>query len=304
VINRVNPAQHQSQPNLPQSSVPNLPQQQVLQQIPPVPVLQHIPSSASTANANLLPAQPGALPVSSTPLLGAVGGVNLVPSRAEINHQPDVDLPRFTMNLPPLYNTGYGSQGRRFMDPRNVLYHDNNDLQWDNAYQIQLSTDVDFNIPTGSAARSNNPFVQHPPLASSDPKYPSLPAISHHPHAFPNQTTASPPILHGTLGPQTLMPGTTTTVSSLQTPVLAPSQVAPIVITPVTTTGTRPKTPVMSPPPPPPPNPPTDHIITRSVTGNSKPIQVQGFVQSVGKRLANSVKNKQEKDHNTRSISK
>jgi hypothetical protein len=207
------------------------------------------------------------------------------------------------MNLPPLYHTGYGSQGRRFMDPRNVLYHDNNDLQWDNAYQIQLSTDVDFNIPTGSAARSNNPFVQHPPLASSDPKNPSLPAISHHPHAFPNQTTVSPPILHDTLGPQTLVPGTNTTVS-IQTPVLAPSQVAPIVITPVTTTGTRPKTPVMSHPLLPPPNPPTDHIITRSVTGNSKPIQVQGFVQSVGKRLANSVKNKQEKDHNTRSISK
>jgi hypothetical protein len=222
------------------------------------------------------------------------------------------------MNLPPLYHTGYGSQGRRFKDPRNVLFHDNNDLQWDNAYQIQLSTDVDFNIPAGSArSNSNNPFVQNPPLASSDPKYPSLPAnlyssvpaisysstptiahtspqaISHHPHAFPTQITASPPILHGSLGPQTVMSGTTTTVSSLQTPVLAPSQVAPTVTTSVSTTGTRPKTPVMSPPPPPPPNPPTDHIITRSVTGNSKPIQVQGFVQSVGKRLANSVKNKQ-----------
>jgi hypothetical protein len=206
------------------------------------------------------------------------------------------------MNLPPLYNTGYGSQGRRFMDPRNVIYHDN-DMQWDNAYQIQLSTDVDFSIPTGSAARSNNPFVRHPPLASSVPKNPSLPAISHHPYAFPNQTTVSPPILHDTLGPQTLVPGTNTTVS-IQTPVLAPSQVAPIVTTQVTTTGTRPKTPVMSHPLLPPPNPPTDHIITRSETGNSRPIQVQGFVQSVGKRLANSVKNKQEKDHNTRSISK
>jgi hypothetical protein len=199
VINQFNSAQHQSQPNLPQSSVPNLSQQQVL---------QPIPSSASTVNANILPAQPGVPPVSST--FGAVGGINLVPSQPLINDQPDVDLPRITMNLPPLYHTGYGSQGRRFKDPRNVLFHDNNDLQWDNAYQIQLSTDVDFNIPAGSVrSNSNNPFVQNPPLASSDPKYPSLPvnfygsvpaisysstptiahtspqAISHHPHAFP-----------------------------------------------------------------------------------------------------------------------
>ena len=92
------------------------------------------------------------------------------------------------------------------------------------------------------------------------------------------------------------------TVSALQTPVLTPSQVAPIVITPVTTTGARPKTPIMSPPPP--PNPTTDHI-TRSMTGNSQPRQfTQGFVTSVGKRFANSVKSKQEKDHKTRSISK
>jgi hypothetical protein len=206
------------------------------------------------------------------------------------------------MNLPPLHNTGYGSQGRRFMDPRDVIYHEN-DMQWDNTYQFQLSTDVDFSIPTGSTARSNNPFVRHPPLASSVPKNPSLPAISHYPDAFPNQTTVSPPILHDTLGPQTLVPGTNTTVP-IQTPVLAPNQVAPIVTTQVTTTGTRPKTPVMSHPLLPPPNPPTDHIITRSETGNSRPIQVQGFVQSVRKSLANTVKNKQEKNHNTRSISK
>ena len=95
------------------------------------------------------------------------------------------------MTLPPLLNTEYGSQRRRFMDPRDVIYHEN-DMQWDNTYQFQLSSDVDFSIP----ARSNNPFVHHPPLASSVPKNPSLPAISHDPHAFPDQTTVSPPMLH------------------------------------------------------------------------------------------------------------
>jgi hypothetical protein len=87
------------------------------------------------------------------------------------------------------------------------------------------------------------------------------------------------------------------TVSAFQTPVLTPNQVAPIVITPVTT-GARPKTPTV-PPPPPLSNP--DHV-TRSITGNSQPRQ--GFVRSVGKSFVNSVKSKQKKDQKTRSISK
>ena len=76
------------------------------------------------------------------------------------------------------------------------------------------------------------------------------------------------------------MSGTTTTVTSLQTPVLAPSQITPTVITPVST-GARPKI-VMSPPPPSILQI-TDPILTRSLTGNSKPVQTPGFVQSVKK---------------------
>jgi hypothetical protein len=104
------------------------------------------------------------------------------------------------MNLPPLYQTpSQGRLGMNFKDPRNVLYHDT-DMQWD-AYQFQLSSDIDFNVPLPSGpARSNNPFVQNP-LAQSDPKYPSLPAITHIPYGRPNQITGSPPIRHGTLGP-------------------------------------------------------------------------------------------------------
>jgi hypothetical protein len=183
------------------------------------------------------------------------------------------------MTLPPLLNAEYESRGRRFMDPRDMIYHEN-DMLWDNNHhQFQLTSDVDFRIP----ARSNNPFVQ-PPLASSVPKNPSLPAISHDPHAFPDQTTVSPPMLHE------------------RTPALAPNQVDPNVPTQVTTTGTRPKTPVMTHPLQPPPNPPTEHIVTRSET-NSMPVPVQGFVQSVKKSLANTM-NSKEKSYNTRSFSK
>ena len=293
--------------------------------------LNPIPTVASSVHANIPQPQPGLAqpgvppppPVPSS--MGAVGGTNHLPSQPLIN-DPDIDLPRITMNLPSFYHTGYGDQGRRFRDPRNVLFHDNNDLVWDNSYQIQLSNDVDHHIPVNAARpNSGNPFLP-PPLASSDPKYPSLPlnfygsvpaisyastptivhtspqAISHQPNAFPTQTTVSQPILPGSLGSQTVMSGTTTTVTSLQTLVLAPSRIAPTVITPVST-GARPKI-VMSPPPPPSILQITDHIITRSLTGNSKPVQTQGFVQSVKKGLANSVKNKQEKGHKTRSISK
>jgi hypothetical protein len=113
----------------------------------------------------------------------------------------------------------------------------------------QPSSQPQNNIPTGPARSNQN-------LASSDPKYPSLPvmphssvpaisyssthviahssvtaiahsslpAISHHPYAHPNQTTASPPILHGTLGPQELVspPPPTQLHTNLQKPVSPP----------------------------------------------------------------------------------
>ena len=90
----------------------------------------------------------------------------------------------------------------------------------------------------------------------------------------------------------------TTKVTSLNTPILSTSKVAPAVIIPVST-GTRPKV-VMSPPPPS-ILPITDPILTRSLTGNSRP--APGFMQNVKQTFSNTVKNKQGKG-GTRSMSK
>jgi hypothetical protein len=180
------------------------------------------------------------------------------------------------MNLP---KTGFGGQAKNYSDPRNILYHNNEDLVWDNSYNIHLTNDIDHRLPNNAPPNSGNPFLP-PPLASST-KYPDLPTNSinfygsgvqsppqdinqqNHQNVFPAQPTVTPqPILSGLTGSQL---GVTTTVTSVTTPILSSSTLAPAVIVPVST-GARPKH-IMSPPPPS-ILPITDPIQTRSLTGH------------------------------------
>ena len=292
------------------------------QPVPPV-------APVHAGGASLLPVQTGSVTFAPAHTHGATGGTEIVPharsnddsfqtalDNLNINEQPS-----FSVNLPPLFqNQTGGRRGIKFTDPRYVLnYSMDQDMAWDD-YHIQLTSDVDFLVPSNSGptptvvqpnARANGQFAP-PPLAQSNPKYPTLPTTNHSPYGpHPNQISGvaghstSPPIRPGTIGTPAVMavtPVVTTslqsmpiTMSALSTPVLTPSQasaaaVAAIVTNPATT-GARPKTPTI---PSPPPIPTSDHV-TRSTTGKSQPRQFSHDFVTVGKSLVTSMKSKNQK---------
>ena len=306
-----------SAPSVRRPVLPNLMQKGFLNTIPTVASSVHVNISQpqpGPAQSGLPPgpAQPGVVqpPPPAPASMGAAGGTNHLLSQTLVD-EIDIDLPQITMNLPAFYRTGFGDQGRKYSDPKNILYHNTKDLVWDNSYNIQLTNDIDHHLPNNAPTNSGNPFLP-PPLASST-KYPDLPTNSinfygsgvqslpqdinqqNQQNVFPAQPTVTQPILSGLTGSQLEV---TTTVTSINTPILSTSKVAPAVIIPVST-GARPKV-VMSPPPPS-ILPITDPIQTRSLTGNSRP--APGFMQNVKQTFSNKVKDKQGKG-GTRSMSK
>ena len=62
--------------------------------------------------------------------MGATGGTNHLLSQTLVD-EIDIDLPQITMNLPAFNRQGFGDQGRKYSNPKNILYHNNEDLVWD-----------------------------------------------------------------------------------------------------------------------------------------------------------------------------
>jgi hypothetical protein len=291
----------QPQPNLAQGGPPPPPAQ------PRVGLPQGGPLPGQAQPGVALPPPP---PAQAPRFVCEAGGTNHLLARTLID---DIDnVPEITLNLP---RTPFGSQAaRNYSDQRN-LYHNNDDLVWDYASNIHLTNDIHHHRPNIAPPNSGNPFMT-PPLASST-KYPNLPInfygsdIQSLPRSINQQnqqnnvslaqlTVTPQPNISGVTGSQI---GVTATVTSVTTPILSSSTVAPVVNVPVTkATGTKPKQ-ILSPPPPPPPPilPISDPIQTRSLTGHSRP--APGFMQNV-KSTLNKVKDKQGKGGTSRSSSK
>ena len=102
------------------------------------------------------------------------------------------DPPRLTVNLPHLFQNPAGNGRFNPTDPRYVLTYDDPSLTWDN-YNIQLSSAVDFMVPTPPSSQPSHQTVQPnardhgqfavPPLAQSvSPQYPRLPHPNNSPY--------------------------------------------------------------------------------------------------------------------------